>query len=197
MPPMLNRNAQNHEKRTAWEVFTEEHKELVKKGEEWMKGTSNSCMVVATLIATVAFAAAFTVPGGNKEDTGIPFFLWTNSFMVFVVSNSGALFFSTTSLLMFLSILTARYAEEDFLRSLPKRLIIGFASLFFAIAAMMVAFCATLSIVLSERLKWISIPIALLASFPVSMFALLQLPLFVQMLQSTYGSTTFRPQKLW
>ncbi|XP_068343985.1 ankyrin repeat-containing protein NPR4-like [Pyrus communis] len=133
------------------ELFTNEHKALAESGEKWLKDTSNSCMLVATLIATVVFAAAFTVPGGNDNE-GAPNFLEKKSviFLVFVVSDSVALFSSLTSLLMFLSILTARYAEEDFLESLPKRLIIGLATLFFAIAATMVAFGATLLIVLGK-----------------------------------------------
>ncbi|KAK9217387.1 hypothetical protein WN943_006014 [Citrus x changshan-huyou] len=39
-----------------------------------MKDTSNPCMVVTALIATIMFAAAYTVPGGNNE-SGIPIFL--------------------------------------------------------------------------------------------------------------------------
>ncbi|XP_016651460.1 PREDICTED: ankyrin repeat-containing protein At5g02620-like isoform X3 [Prunus mume] len=112
----------NEKGETARELFTKEHKELAERGEKWLKDTSNSCMLVATFIATVVFAAAFTVPGGNDND-GAPNLLWKNSstFMVFVVSDAIALFASLTSLLMFLSVLTARYAEEDFLQSLPKR----------------------------------------------------------------------------
>ena len=57
------------------ELFTESHKELVKEGEKWMKGTASSCTVVAALIVTIMFAAAITVPGGNKQDSGLPTFL--------------------------------------------------------------------------------------------------------------------------
>ncbi|GKD56808.1 ankyrin repeat-containing domain, PGG domain protein, partial [Tanacetum coccineum] len=39
-------------------LFTKEHKDRVTKGEEWMKGTTNQCMVVAALIATIVFAAS-------------------------------------------------------------------------------------------------------------------------------------------
>ncbi|BBH08215.1 Ankyrin repeat family protein [Prunus dulcis] len=101
---------------TARELFTKEHKQLAESGEKWLKDTSNSCMLVATLVATVVFAAAFTAPGGNNDD-GDPNFLdkKTIMFMVFAVSDAISLFASLTSLLMFLSILTARYAEEDFL----------------------------------------------------------------------------------
>jgi hypothetical protein len=56
----------NQDGKTPWQVFKEEHKALLEEGKNWMKDTSNSCMLVATLIATIAFAAAISVPGGNK-----------------------------------------------------------------------------------------------------------------------------------
>ena len=40
-----------------------------------MKDTVNFYIVVATLITGVAFAAAFTVPGGSNPDTGSPILL--------------------------------------------------------------------------------------------------------------------------
>ncbi|KAL2458804.1 Ankyrin repeat family protein [Forsythia ovata] len=181
--------------RTPRELFTESHKDLLEKGEKWMKDTSNSCMVVSTLIATVVFAAAFTVPGGNINDKGIPIFLKKNSFMVFAVSDALALFSSTASLLMFLSILTSRYAEEDFLVSLPRKLVLGLASLFVAIATMMIAFGAAFSIVIGERYDWVYIPVMVLACIPVSLFAILQLPLFWKIAISTYGPGVFRRRR--
>ncbi|KAL5757542.1 hypothetical protein ACOSP7_020153 [Xanthoceras sorbifolium] len=187
------RKRKNYDNQTAEDVFRTQHKELAEQGEKWMKDTSNSSMLVSTLIATVLFAAAFTVPGGNVSDKGFPIFLRTNAFMIFVISDALGLFSSLTSLLMFLAILTARYAVEDFLESLPKKLIIGLGSLFFAIAAMIIAFGATLTIVLSERWQWVAVPVTLIAAFPVAIFVMLQLPLFVQMIQSTYGSSMFRP----
>ncbi|KAK1558575.1 hypothetical protein Q3G72_004079 [Acer saccharum] len=45
------------------DVFTETHKELVKSRGDWLTNTSESCSVVAALIATVAFATSSTVPG--------------------------------------------------------------------------------------------------------------------------------------
>ncbi|KAL0442319.1 UNVERIFIED_CONTAM: hypothetical protein Slati_1954600 [Sesamum latifolium] len=55
------------------QLFSKEHEPLLTKGETWMKETANNCMIVATLIATVAFAAAFTLPGGNNGDTGMQY----------------------------------------------------------------------------------------------------------------------------
>ncbi|XP_042487981.1 uncharacterized protein LOC122068154 isoform X2 [Macadamia integrifolia] len=188
----LYTETKNLEVRTPAMMFTEEHANLVKQGEKWMKNTASSCMVVATLIATVVFAAAFTVPGGNNNTNGTPIFIEAKSFMVFAISDALALFSSATSVLMFLSILTSRYAEEDFAKSLPKRMTIGLATLFVSIATMMIAFSATLAIVLDSRMTWVAIPIALFACVPVTVFALLQFPLFIDMIRSTYGFGVFK-----
>ncbi|KAM1501652.1 hypothetical protein ACFXTH_026664 [Malus domestica] len=181
------------EGKTAIQVFVEEHKGLREEGEKWMKDTSTSCMVVAILVASVMFSAAFTAPGGNHTDKGTPIFLSKTTFKVFAISDALSLFSSLTSVLIFLSLLTTRYAEKDFLEALPKRLILGLGSLFFSLATMMVAFGTALSIVLTQRLDWIYVPITLLACFPVAMFVILQLPLLIQMIRSTYGSGIFSP----
>ncbi|KAI3950586.1 hypothetical protein MKW92_053689 [Papaver armeniacum] len=184
-----DRFKRNKKGETAQFVFSEEHKKLVKEGEDWMKDTSGSCMIVTALIATVAFAAAFTVPGGNISDSnnpknGIPVFLGKDTFTVFVVADTVALTSSVTSVLMFLAIYTSRYAEVDFLRSLPQKLIIGLATLFISMAAILVAFCASLFIVVGD--KFPLLPIALFVCAPAALFAWLQLPLFYEMVRSTY-----------
>ncbi|GMH23315.1 hypothetical protein Nepgr_025158 [Nepenthes gracilis] len=107
-------------------------------------------MLVATLIATVVFAATFIVSRGNDGNDDFPIFLNKTSFMAFIVSDAFVLFSSTMSIVMFLSILAAPYAEVDFLKSLLKRLIIGLTSLFLAIAIMMIALGAALLIVLDH-----------------------------------------------
>ncbi|KAL9451721.1 hypothetical protein AB3S75_013315 [Citrus x aurantiifolia] len=177
---------ENSSNQTAREVFTEEHKELVKEGEKWMKETASSCSVVAALIITVVFAAAFTVPGGS-DSRGIPNILHEPSFMIFAISDILALFSSISSVLMFLGILTSRYAEDDFILSLPRKLIIGLVTLFFSIASMMVAFGATVHISLSHKWNLVLIPIALVGCVPVTLFELLQFPLLLDMYSSTYG----------
>ncbi|XP_019231033.1 PREDICTED: ankyrin repeat-containing protein NPR4-like [Nicotiana attenuata] len=68
------RTKRNSNGETPKMVFTEEHKELVKEGEKWMKETANSCIFVAALTTTVVFAAAITVPGGNNQNSGFPLF---------------------------------------------------------------------------------------------------------------------------
>ncbi|XP_016647399.1 PREDICTED: ankyrin repeat-containing protein At3g12360-like [Prunus mume] len=97
------RDTLNAENLTPRALFTKNHKELVKEGERWMKETATSCTVVGALIITIMFASAFTVPGGNNGETGIPIFLKKKLFMVFIVSDAISLFSSTTSVLMFVS----------------------------------------------------------------------------------------------
>jgi hypothetical protein len=51
---------------------------------------------------------------------------------------------------------------------------------------------------LRERFHWVSFPIILLASLPVTLFALLQFPLLVEIFFSTYGPGIFdKPKKWW
>ncbi|KAK7354731.1 hypothetical protein VNO80_20199 [Phaseolus coccineus] len=188
--PLL-KEIKDSEGRTPQMLFTEEHKGLAKEGEKWLKSTASSCMLVSTLITTVMFAAIFTVPGGNNNDNGYPIFMRTTSFKVFAVSDALGLFSSVVSILMFLSILTSRYAQEDFLVSLPKRLSVGIATLFFSIITMLIAFGATFFIVLGHQLAWIVIPITLVACIPTILFAFLQFPLLVDTISCTYGAGVF------
>nr|XP_043617607.1 uncharacterized protein LOC122589381 isoform X2 [Erigeron canadensis] len=67
LPPPF-REKKNAAGLTPHEVFTKNHKELFSKGEEWMKETAAQLMVVASLIATITFAAAFTFPGGYDQE---------------------------------------------------------------------------------------------------------------------------------
>ncbi|XP_073033616.1 uncharacterized protein [Primulina eburnea] len=186
-----SKDRKNSKLRTPPVEFSEEHKDLVKEGEKWMKDTANSCTVAAALIATIAFAASITVPGGNNGDNGFPIFYNKSAFVTFAVFDAMSLFSSTASMLMFLSILTARYAEGDFLYSLPKRLIIGLVTLFLSITSMMIAFSATLYLVFGRRKAWTLVPIAALACLPVILFVQLQFPLLLEMIISTYRSRIF------
>ncbi|XP_018732782.2 uncharacterized protein LOC104455534 [Eucalyptus grandis] len=185
-------------RKTYWEVFVEQRQDLFKEAGQWMKNTSSTCSIVATIIITVSFSAALKVPGGNNGSTGIPIFLKKGSFTVFAIADALALFSSVPAALMFLAILTSHYTIEDFLHSLPRKLIMGLTFLFLSLAFILVAFSSILTIVLSERLKWIYIPITLLAAFPIVLFAILHLPLWVEMVESTYWPRLYRRmKKIW
>nr|GEZ89639.1 hypothetical protein [Tanacetum cinerariifolium] len=91
--------ALNKNKETPMTVFRREHKELRKDGEEWMKKTADSYTITATLIITIVFAAAITVPGGNDDKTGKPIYEMKPSFIIFAIADAISLFTATTSLL--------------------------------------------------------------------------------------------------
>ena len=195
-PPIVH-GIENKIHLTPRQLFTKNHEDMMSKGEKWMKDTASSCTVVGALIVTIMFAAVFTVPGGNDQNNGFPIFLNKKLFLVFIVSDALSLFSSSTSVLMFLGILTSRYAEEDFLESLPRKMIIGLSTLFFSIVAMMTTFSAALLLMLHEQ-SWIFKPVICLASIPITLFVLMQFPLLVAMAISTYGPSIFdRKVKRW
>ncbi|GKV20709.1 hypothetical protein SLEP1_g30794 [Rubroshorea leprosula] len=186
--PGFYNEQKNKDGETPYQVFVKEHKNLLKEAVEWMKRTAESSTVVAALIITIMFAAAFTVPGGNDQNTGFPIFLnktalaqsfTVTPFKVFIASDAISLFTASGSVLMFLGILTSSYAYEDFLISLPTKLIFGLISLFISIATLTVAFCATLYVMLRDQRKEF-IPITVLAGIPIMCFVLLQFPLLVE-----------------
>ncbi|WCJ41364.1 Ankyrin repeat family protein [Euphorbia peplus] len=193
--PPVSKDVENQKGKTPRMVFTSEHEDLLGKGEKWMKDTASSCATVAALIITVMFTAAFTAPGGNNSEKGIPILLNETSFLIFAISNGLGLISSSTSLLMFLGILTSRCAEEDFLRALPMRTSVGLITLFFSIASMLAAFSAAFYLVMFERVKWIAVPIGLVACVPIVLFALLQIPLLVEITYSTFGPSIFGNKK--
>ncbi|KAJ0703580.1 putative ankyrin repeat-containing domain, PGG domain, ankyrin repeat-containing domain superfamily [Helianthus annuus] len=200
MIPPSYRERVNEDGLTPHELFTKEHKDLVTHGEKWMKGTANQCMIVAALIATIVFAAAFTVPGGydqtNNKTNGIPVFHSKATFMVFVVADAISLFLSCASILIFLSILTSRYAEDDFLESVPKKLISGLLTLFMSITTMTIAFGVSFFVLYHKGLIWMPILICAFGLLPVLLYIWLQYNLFSDVIRSTYRSRyLFKPHK--
>ncbi|KAL9321065.1 hypothetical protein ACSQ67_012904 [Phaseolus vulgaris] len=169
----------NQHNQTAKQLFVEKHASLLKDAREWIKETAQSCSAVAVLVATVVFAAAYTVPGGT-DDYGFPRFLHHAIFFVFTIMDIVALIGSLASVIMFLSILTSPCEMWDFRKSLPRKLMAGFALLFFSMATTMLAFSATILINIKlEGNKWTSSLTYCAAFFPVCIFALVQFPLFM------------------
>ncbi|CAK8565552.1 unnamed protein product [Lathyrus sativus] len=184
VPEHFNQRS-NKEGKTPSEIFKEQHRELLKNSVEWLKDTSESCSVVAALIAGVSFATSGSVPGGNKQ-TGEPNFEGYPAFEGFAISSLIGLYFSVTALIMFLSILTSRKEIEDFRQNLPMKLLFGLCSLFVSIVAMFVSFCAGHFFVLTDKytkgdniLFYLYISICL----PVAFYAAVQFPLFVDLVK--------------
>ncbi|KAJ9166870.1 hypothetical protein P3X46_021564 [Hevea brasiliensis] len=161
------------------------HKTQLQEAQTWIKGTSQSCSTVAALVATVVFAAAYTIPGGVNE-RGFPVFLRAPYFIFFTVMDVIALAFSLTSVVAFLSILTSPFELDDFRRSIPWKLKFGFILLFLSVISAMLAFGATILLVIRSEKEWTTSLISIAAFFPVSVFTILQIHLYRTVIQDAF-----------
>ncbi|OMO95986.1 hypothetical protein CCACVL1_05135 [Corchorus capsularis] len=99
---------------TQKQIFTETHKTLIKDGSEWPTKTSESCSLIAALIATAAFAIAANIPNTGSVHEPV---LNEPIFGVFAISSLIAICFSVTALASFTklekenSTLTSDYAS--------------------------------------------------------------------------------------
>ncbi|XP_031125214.1 ankyrin repeat-containing protein ITN1-like [Ipomoea triloba] len=171
----------NMEGKTPKQLFLKEHMELKINAEKSIRGTADSCMIVATLIATVAFSAAFTAPGGNDDKTGIPKFIKRTSFTVFTISDAVAMIFSMLSILTFLSILIWRNRDDNFHVAL-QRLFLGFAAMGVSICGMLFAFTSAFFLVYDWA--WQPILIASFAAVPIASFLFLNTRLWIDAIGS-------------
>ncbi|KAG1367971.1 ankyrin repeat-containing protein [Cocos nucifera] len=148
--------------------------------------------VTAILIATVTFAAAFTMPGGFSSDEGpdegLPILARKAAFKVFLISDTIAM--ATSLAVSFLCIL-AGWEDIDFLlhyRASTRKL------LWCAFAAMSVAFATAMFTVIAPGNLWLAILICLLCCpLPFFTYVLGLWPLCK--LRLRFGGT-FRPDLL-
>nr|XP_048323170.1 uncharacterized protein LOC107425912 [Ziziphus jujuba var. spinosa] len=178
----------NNKEKSAEEIFNETHTTLVKEGTEWLVKTSESCSVVAALIAGVAFATSASIPGGNDEKTGKPKLQEHTAFEIFAIASLVALCFSITALIMFLAILTSRFQQRDFARDLPVKLLLGLTSLFISIGGVLVSFSSGHSLVTEDKLRYAIFPVYAATCLPISIFAVAQLPLYLDLLRTNFKS---------
>lgn len=184
VPPRY-KNMRNDDGETPHELFLKEHDRLMKEGEKQIKQIAKSCMLVTTLITTIVFTTAFTAPGGYNNK-GAPILRYRKLFMILPISQAIATLASLISMLMFLSVLTSRYLENDFLKSLPLWLVVGVGALFLSIVAMMVAFCSCIFFY-KPGLAVMVVLLVLFSSVPIT-FLILKHPLLISIIRCTYSS---------
>ncbi|XP_006662861.1 ankyrin repeat-containing protein At5g02620-like [Oryza brachyantha] len=121
---------------------------------------TNNTSVVAILIASITFAAAFTLPGGYSSTSGsegLPIMARKIAFKAFLVSDTLAMLSSLS--VAFICVL-ARWEDLEFLlyyRSTTKKL------MWFAYMTTAVAFATGLYTVLAAQLMWFAIGICVLS----------------------------------
>ncbi|KAK2976584.1 hypothetical protein RJ640_024205 [Escallonia rubra] len=125
-------------------------KELRKLHREGINNATNSVTVVAVLFATVAFAAIFTVPGGD-DDTGMAVMVSSPSFKIFFIFNAIALFTSLAVVLVQITVVRGEIKSERRVVEVINKL------MWLASVCTTVAFIASSYIVVGRHNKWAAI----------------------------------------
>ncbi|KAH6801438.1 hypothetical protein C2S52_001902 [Perilla frutescens var. hirtella] len=168
----LHAEDKNKDKKKPRDLFVEKHEKLLEESKAWMKSTADSCMLIATIILTIAYAAAFTVPGGNNGATGLPVLVNSNWLTCFFIFEALALFSSTLCIITFWSITCSGFEEDQFLDILPYQLRLGFTALFASLIGAISAFLSAYNMVLVEGKAW------LVKSFLLLIYVILVLAIY-------------------
>ncbi|KAL8201909.1 hypothetical protein R6Q57_011056 [Mikania cordata] len=153
-----------------FEMLLDKTTKLRVDAKEWMKNTAENCSIVVVLRATVAFAAAYTVPGGPNQETGYPLLKSKPFFIVFVLADTLSLTFSLISVILFQSILTSSFRLNDFQYILHNKLLLGLTMLILSVSMMMVEFAATLILTISSGRNWTNVLLYIISFFPVTVY---------------------------
>ncbi|XP_068322043.1 uncharacterized protein [Pyrus communis] len=168
----------NKKDQTADELFNYWHDDLLEQAQKWVKETAQSWSTVAVLVATVVFAAAYTTPGGTNDQNGLPLFQNVPVFLLFTSMDVLAIASSLSSVAFFLSILSSPLEYPLFVSRIPTKVMAGFIFLFISMATTMLAFAATILLLIRVEKKWTKSLLYPIAFFPVPLFGLLQFPMY-------------------
>jgi magnesium-transporting ATPase (P-type) len=188
----MYKEAKNVDGKKPYEIFTENHEELVKAGDKWSKETVTSYIALASIVITIMIAAIFAVWDDDSKKTGSgPISMHhEHLFITFLVEDVLSIITSASSVLIFTRILTSRYSEKDFLIALPLKLLLGLIFLFISICTMMFSFHAALNIILeghqASSRKYFLGPLFYLGGAPMLFLLLSQLRFIFEILFSTF-----------
>ncbi|XP_057799209.1 ankyrin repeat-containing protein ITN1-like [Salvia miltiorrhiza] len=125
-------------------------KELRKLHRAGINNATNSVTVVAVLFATVAFAAIFTVPGGDN-DSGMAVMVSSRSFKVFFISNAIALFTSLAVVVVQITVVRGEIKSERRVVEVINKL------MWLASVCTTVAFISSSYIIVGKHHRWAAI----------------------------------------
>ncbi|GJY15005.1 ankyrin repeat-containing protein ITN1-like protein [Tanacetum coccineum] len=117
---------------------------------EGINNATNSVTVVAVLFATVAFAAIFTVPGGDNND-GMAVVVHRISFKIFFIFNAIALFTSLAVVVVQITLVRGETKAERKVVEVINKL------MWLASVCTSVAFMASSYIVVGRKYEWAAI----------------------------------------
>ncbi|KAL4189145.1 hypothetical protein AMTRI_Chr08g164030 [Amborella trichopoda] len=142
-------------------------KRINKLHEEGLNNAINSTTVVAVLIATVAFAAIFTVPGQYVTDPndisptvsmGEAYIAHMTPFHIFFIFDSIALFISLAVVVVQASVVVIESRAKKQLMTVINKL------MWLACVLISVAFIALSYIVVGKHLRWLAIAVTLIGT---------------------------------
>lgn len=140
----------NTERNTAHDLLLKDYKRKREAAESAVKEMNQGLMVVAALVATVSFAAVFTIPGGFDQNKGNPLFYGDNKSVdkrdlsLFLGYVALTFFASLLALATLLSIQLSRFNMDDLYFSLPLKYTIAISFLFFSSCSTITTFLQAL-----------------------------------------------------
>ncbi|QCE05745.1 death-associated protein kinase [Vigna unguiculata] len=136
-------------------------KELRKLHREGINNATNSVTVVAVLFATVAFAAIFTVPGGDNNDGSAVVAAYA-AFKIFFIFNAIALFTSLAVVVVQITLVRGETKAEKRVVEVINKL------MWLASVCTSVAFIASSYIVVGRKNKWAAILVTVVGGVIIS-----------------------------
>ncbi|KAI8557908.1 hypothetical protein RHMOL_Rhmol04G0047500 [Rhododendron molle] len=131
---------------------------VIRSQDEDMKPFINTLALIAALIATLTFAAAFTMPGGYDSLVGVATLAKKAALKVFVLSDTLAMCCSILSLFL---LLRAMHVDHNVSFSLinTSGLLLGIA-----LKATLVAFISGIFAVIAPKALWVAIVVRIICS---------------------------------
>lgn len=134
-------------------------------------------------------------PGG-ANDKGSPILVAKLIFQFFLILEALCFTTSVVALLVFLSILLPHYVGRDFVHSTSRRILVGWMSLFLAIANIIVASRVLLIFPDKTSLKRFRYALPVMVTFPCLLFLMFNCHFGWSMLQLAYGRK-FQSTWIW
>ncbi|URD91345.1 ANK [Musa troglodytarum] len=182
-------NYRNDRQKTAQEIFTESHQDMLKNCKGQLMEMGKTC---SSLVAAVVFASSFSIPGEKDPATGNPVYFNRLPFKIFSHAYVIGLSCAATSLVLFLSLVISPYKQQQFRHAIPAKYFFACLSFGVALVAFLVSFTCNIFLQIyggqrSERKDLIPLLLELMV-FP-----------FVCVIVLLYRGSSFGPSfaRLW